>query len=42
MIFSSDSKALVITSGKSANESYEVFVIKLQNDEAFLEANFKI
>jgi hypothetical protein len=42
MIFSSDSKTFVILSGSTFDEEYTVLIYRLENDEAFIEANFKV
>lgn len=42
MRFASDSSALVITAGFSADETYNVIIIRLSNGEAFAEASFTI
>jgi hypothetical protein len=42
MRFSSDSSALIITAGSSAEESYNVIIIRVSMGEAFAEASFTI
>lgn len=42
MEFSGDSKALVISATGSAEQKYNILVIRLQGEEAFVEANFDI
>jgi hypothetical protein len=42
MEFSGDSKALVISAGGSAEQKYNISVIRLEGQEAFVDANFEI
>jgi hypothetical protein len=42
MEFSGDSKALVVSATGAADQKFNILVIRLEGEEAFVDANFEV